>query len=721
MPGAQAQSQDANKQIGDLVAEISVLSKQVCGVTAPTDADAKKLYDERQQILLDDAKKLITLLDQQKPTGSGILDKRSADDIAGWEKSLTVDPNNPKSCPVVPSDLQKYATGSAPLAASIPSQQVKVAPASVTFDQPQTIGTLSTPTTVTITNTSTDNLDIFVWYGLHLDNFWVSDDTCNGITPPQGSCTFKVAFAPKEMPALDNKELYTTLWIVKHQAWREFEKVRLAYKQITDAQAVINDAALKVRNQVRVVKSMSDIIQFCEGETGRKVDACTDLNSANTALNKIQVANRNSKTLDQAVNELRNNALASVPLEGTPIHWKYPLTRAVVGLDLSAISSQTVRQAYFVDFNLLVPFKFPWFKANQDALESRWWFWLNPRITSLPKAADPSAIATIDEAGTFFTNFSNQNHTADIAQGFDVNGGVEMALLKPRDGIPWWGEYVNTQARLGISLIGGAGVSTPFSVPDTDVTLQVNQGICDAFKTQTPAMFQGTPVSDRTGLVCSAPSAPSNLPQVLVPNPAFDPTNSMSPKTVGDPFISFFTPERTRFFRRYYGGFRLKTYFFSPDVKGECDPKRKDRCDAPYDIFPGIIDVTAGQDEAVTKGKLTRVLFRVEAVYPLPFVPGFHVFGSIYTSFKRNTQEQPFNTFPINAPTSGLANDSNTFRFPLMPLDRDYFRLGVGVDLIQLLKRNKGGQPTTTTSASSGQSGSSSTTSSASSATSPNQ
>jgi hypothetical protein len=336
--------------------------------------------------------------------------------------------------------------------------------------------------------------------------------------------------------------------------------------------------------------------------------------------------------------------------------------------------------------------------ANEDALESRWWFWLNPRITSLPKAADPSAISTIDESGTFFTNFTNKGHTADIAQGFDVNGGVEMALIKPRDGIPWWGEYVNTQARLGVSLIGGAGIATPFSIPDTDVTSQVNQSICDAFKPKTPATFQGKPVSDPTGLVCTFPSG-SNSPQVVVPNPAFDPNHPdpMIPATVNDSFVSFFTPARSRFFRRYYGGFRVKTYFFSPDVKGECDPKRKGRCDAPYDIFPGIVDVTVGQDEAVTKGKLTRVLFRIEGVYPLPFIPGFHIFGSIYTSFKRNSQDQPFNTFAINAPTNGAANDLNTFRFPLNPLDRDYFRIGVGIDLIQLLKRNKGGQPTTNT------------------------
>jgi len=710
-PGAQAQTQDANKQIGDLVAEISVLSKGVCGVTAPTDADAKKIYDARKLTLTDDANQLIKLLDQQKPKGSSYLDKALTDQIAGWEKSLTVDPNDPKSCPMVPDDLQKLVSGGAPTGA-VPTPSATPTP-QVTVSAPndfgaQTIGGTSDPQTITVTNSSGATQPLFVWYGTHLTNFKVTENTCDTLVPDKGSCNFKVVFAPVTMHAAPER-----LRVVIRDDWEVYEKVRRAYED--QGQAAVDEAARKVTELTKTpMLSTESEIEFCRsnlGGSGEVVKACNDLNLAIQNMNKLQrnikdTDKKKKADVDKAADELRDKALAIIPLSGTATHWKYPLTRAVVGLDLSAVSSQTVRQAYFVDFNLLAPFKLPPMSANQDALESRWWFWLNPRITSLPKAADPSAISTIDEAGTFFTNFSNAGHTADIAQGFDVNGGVEMALLKPRDGIPWWGEYVNTQARLGISVIGGVGVATPFSIPDTDVTSQVNQSICDAFKAQAPMLFQAAPVSDAKGLVCTIPSG-STTPQVVVPNPAFDPNNpNAAPATVTDPFISFFTPERTRFFRRYYGGFRLKTYFFSLDVKGECDPKRKDRCDAPYDIFPGIIDVTVGKDEAVTEGKLSHLLFRVEGVYPLPFVPGFHIFGSIYTAFRGNSQQQPFNTFTVNSPTNGAANDANTFRFSLAPLDRDYFRVGVGVDLIQLLKHGKGGQPTTSTAANSDQGGS---------------
>jgi hypothetical protein len=66
----------------------------------------------------------------------------------------------------------------------------------------------------------------------------------------------------------------------------------------------------------------------------------------------------------------------------------------------------------------------------------------------------------------------------------------------------------------------------------------------------------------------------------------------------------------------------------------------------------------------------------------------------MYTALKGSSLTQPFNTFTINNPTTGANNDANTFRFGLQPLNRDYFRVGIGVDLIQVFKKvSSGGQP----------------------------
>ena len=689
---APAQDQDITQQIDNLRKEISFLSGRVCGSEAVKDDAA----DMRKQMLTKDAQTLNALLDQQKSKLTGndfdtTLRKQRIDDE---EKALA------QPCPSLPADMEKLVsagggTAAAPAATATPTPQVSVTPPS-DFGA-QTIGAKSDPQNVTVTNSSGGPLDLFVWYGTHLENFKVSENSCDTSVPDKGSCSFKVSFAPRTLDFRDER-----LRVVSRRHWEDFEKVRRAYED--QGQGAVDRAIGEVENLRKRLKPSEQGNQsptdFCKNPKGGDeiAKACNTLIRAIASRDELQKSlkpdeKKIKSDVDRAANTLRDQALAVIPLSGTANHWKYPLTRAVVGLDVSAVSSQTVKQAYFVDFNLLAPFKLPGMKGNEDALENRLWFWLNPRITSLPKATDFSALSTINESGSFFTNFSDKGKAGDIAQGFDVNGGLELAVLKPRDGIPWWAEYVNTKARLGASLILGAGVSTPFSIDNTDVPSQVNQSICDAFKA--PA---GVTVSGPSGLVCTFPSGSTN-PAVVAPNPAFDPTNPMSPATVQDPFINFITPPRSRFFRRYYGGLRLKTHFFSPDVKSECgSARKKEDCEAPYDIFPGIIDITAGQDEAVTAGRLKNVLFRVEGVYPLPFVPGLHVFGSIYTSFKGDHLDQPFNAFTVNAPTNGASNDLNTFRFAVPSLNRDYFRLGIGVDLIQVIKRNKGGQPTNNTS-----------------------
>jgi hypothetical protein len=78
----------------------------------------------------------------------------------------------------------------------------------------------------------------------------------------------------------------------------------------------------------------------------------------------------------------------------------------------------------------------------------------------------------------------------------------------------------------------------------------------------------------------------------------------------------------------------------------------------------------------------------------LPFYSGIHLFASVYTGLTGNRLTQPYNSYTINSPTTGSNNDANTFRFGLQPLNRDYFRIGIGVDLVQVFKKaSSGGQP----------------------------
>jgi hypothetical protein len=558
--------------------------------------------------------------------------------------------------------------GANPGEAAPPSENAAPDPAKLKLSIPitdlefghQAMQTESASQTVTITNISGGSITLTPPISTITSNdYHVTANTCNNTIADKGNCSFKVTYAPFSM---NTGQAYIALVPPSHIS---------EYSTLLADLVAKRAAALKAKSDLDNVKNKDDGLKLAFD------DAQLKLNSAGQAI---------VDTFDV------------ISLSGTPDHWKYPLTRAVVGLDLSAPSSRTVKQSYFVDFDLLAPIHLlNALKKNEDPLENSWWFWLNPRITSLPQSTSFSALSTINETGSFFSSQTTQGKVNDLVQGLDVQGGLEYVLVKPRDGIPWWAEYPNTQARLSPSLIAGVGISTPFSTDSTDVTSQVNQSICDAFKLAgTPA--SPPPPSTSQGLSCTltAPGGSTlNTPAIVV-NPLLN--GGVSQKN----FVTFFTPDRSRFFRSAYAGFRLKTYFFSKDVKADCIPpvKRANNrgdCDAPYDIFPGILDVTFGKDEAVTGGRMSTWLLRVDAVYPLPFYQGIHIFGSIYTALSANRANQPYNSYTVQAPAAGAANtDLNTFRFPLQPLNRDYYRVGLGVDLIQVFKKAaSGGQPST--------------------------
>ena len=95
-----------------------------------------------------------------------------------------------------------------------------------------------------------------------------------------------------------------------------------------------------------------------------------------------------------------------------------------------------------------------------------------------------------------------------------------------------------------------------------------------------------------------------------------------------------------RFYRQYYGGVRVQSTQRSH-----------------------VVDVSLGQNEAITGGSLRGTVMRVDSFYALPVSGGnfFYLFGTVML---RATP---------GAPGSGDGG-------------HDSYRVGVGVDLVQMLK-----------------------------------
>lgn len=144
------------------------------------------------------------------------------------------------------------------------------------------------------------------------------------------------------------------------------------------------------------------------------------------------------------------------------------------------------------------------------------------------------------------------------------------------------------------------------------------------------------------------------------------------PSAVGSTYIGFVSPDRDRFYRQYGLGFRYSKYH----------PNRQ------YEA-PQTYSVTLGQDELITGGSLRSVVARVDGFYPLPINTSNGRFQFLYlfgTASLRLGRGQ--NTTPLvlaGAPSTVTGTESNV-AIVSTPSNRDTYRIGIGVDLVNLVR-----------------------------------
>lgn len=149
------------------------------------------------------------------------------------------------------------------------------------------------------------------------------------------------------------------------------------------------------------------------------------------------------------------------------------------------------------------------------------------------------------------------------------------------------------------------------------------------------------------------------------------------PEAAGKKNIAFVASERNRFFRHYYAGFRLKTFFDDKEIK----------------YVPAMFDVTFGQNEAITN-RLQGIVMRLDGSTPFPVSKaGFlYLFGSVNMRLGRSKETVP--AFFLDPVTNTTLTSADTIvlpldRAPFQTRDRDVFRFGVGVDVFKLFKKEE--------------------------------
>ena len=354
-----------------------------------------------------------------------------------------------------------------------------------------------------------------------------------------------------------------------------------------------------------------------------------------------------------------------------------PIGTAVVGLDVTGASS-TNPQPVFMGLGMVdVP-------LSLDPSKGRFFdslVWINGQLR-IAGMAQPGtltgALGSTASAASYLESAVNANPD-NIVQSLEGSGSISFKFHHwelPVDTFDV-GNYqtVNKLPTTMISLQGiiSLGALTPLSVSQANPPVyNLTNQIVTNYSSYFPTNCTLTPGS------------------VSASAPACCPPSSSSTTC----YVSFVPADRTRFYRHYETGVRLKLYGGDYD-----DSDKKYR-------FPGMADFTIGQNEYVTGGKLSHFVLHIGGVIPLPLLDGGYLFGSMDTELSKaaNGGAQLILTPATSTSTTPLTYASSSVTdITVSQPNRDRYQIGIGLDIYHLISSITKKSSTTTTGTTTGQ------------------
>jgi hypothetical protein len=297
------------------------------------------------------------------------------------------------------------------------------------------------------------------------------------------------------------------------------------------------------------------------------------------------------------------------------------LARSLIGYDQSGAAAAKRERSYFFDF--YVSKSFPFKQVVNPDFGERLRMWGDFRINSVPQTTD----ATITEfAGTGFVTGLKNLKVSEVARVFEFLGGAEFRLTGNNALLPSFDR--ETKQKFSLSFIAGGGFVTPLDPTGT-----------------TPTIFK-----------------------------VFDDAPGLPPIAKGKEFVAFIPNDRDRFFRQYYAGLRVQTFFFN-------------KYNVPLQRFPAQFDVTVGQNEYVTGGRLHGPVIRMEGFFPLPYDKA--KFVNLFATAQMIPGRPNIGTPLIlqEAPSTVTVPASNIVLIGVPQPNRDHYRIGLSFDAFAILKK----------------------------------
>lgn len=317
----------------------------------------------------------------------------------------------------------------------------------------------------------------------------------------------------------------------------------------------------------------------------------------------------------------------SLPIEDHPSSL---LARAVVGYQQAGAASTSFEQNYF--FDLFISQSLPFRQKVDPHFGEAWRTWGAIRAISAPQSGN----VTIGDLSTNFVTKVKELKANEAARVFDYLGGVEFRLPFSRNLSRLPSFDGQTKQKFTLSLIADGGFVTPTNPNDAQ---QKSYNITDEFRARFKAEAKGS--------------------ELLTGN-----------ELDGKDYVAFVPTDRDRFFRQYYAGIRMQTFFFN-------------RHDVPLQRFPVQLDLQYGINEYVTGGRARGGVFRLDGYFPLPYdkLNFINLFGTAIFRPVRSKIEKTI----ILEEVDGKFFDGKTATLPVSQFNRDYYRVGVGIDFVSFI------------------------------------
>lgn len=330
------------------------------------------------------------------------------------------------------------------------------------------------------------------------------------------------------------------------------------------------------------------------------------------------------------------------PLDSPCLYPMPPLVLTLVGLDVEAASSTSPAATFLGDVSVDLPLRPQTSYSGRltDIQNARVFMGGSLRIAGI---AQPGSVSASALTSGYLSKVSNSSPD-QIVQSWEGTGSLSIRLF---------------HSNLGVGTID-AGEAPPSFPRNTLLTTSLV--ISAGFDSPLSASQANPPVFYATTQIQNA-----------YPHEKW---SGCSYTTTNPPpcYVAFIPADRNHFYRHYEAGLRFRLY-------GEDFDHHMLR-------FPGIFDLTAGQNEYVTAGKLHGWVVHIGGVMPfaIPHMDGIYAFGALDSDV---TGGESGGAQLLLEPVSSSANinylSDGVYDITVPQPDRDRYRFGFGIDLYHLL------------------------------------